>query len=365
MKIVDLRPMMVRRFARSDNHPRTAGFPGRLAGFVSDAIIRRKVSSRPRPQGGPLLVSVGNLALGGTGKTPVVMALARDLAAAGLKGAILTRGYGSSLAGPLIVDPADCKAGDEARMMAQVLAGSGWPVVQSRNRPAGLDYLRSSCTDLQVVLLEDAFQTAQLARHIDLVILDSWEMVEHEETLRVRPLTGSIFPFGPWRETARGAGRASALLIEGNRQQATTSLTGQPVFYFERFVQLRKVQGQEMDELCNNWALLSGIARPEKFENSARELLDGETVLSIRCQDHAQYTAGLVLTVLKEMEIVGAAGLVTTAKDWVKLSTVWTDSRPVVVLDMDLQWEQKNALHHWLAERVREQVSDQSESTAP
>jgi len=365
MKIIDLRPGLVRRFTRTDKHPAKPGFRGRLAGLVSDAIINRKVASRQPPPKGALLVAVGNLALGGTGKTPVVMALAEGLAAAGIAGAVLTRGYGSSAAGPLVVHPDNENAGDEARMMALNLESCQWPVVQSRNRPEGLEFIRRMSPDLQVVLLEDAFQTARLARHVDLLILDSWEISGGGDSLQLSPVTGSIFPFGPWRETAAGARRASALLVEDRNLKVLKSSFGQPVFPFTRYVELRQVRGADCVDSSTRWALLSGIARPEKFENSARELLEGSLVLSVRCKDHARYGKALLKTIRREMDSTEAGALLTTAKDWVKLSSVWDDPRPVVVLDMKLQWAEKNALHQWLVKRVGELKNGQSDSTAP
>ncbi len=365
MKIVDLRPMVVRRFTRNDQRPSTPGIFGRLAGWFSDELIRKRVARRPRAQGSALLISVGNLALGGTGKTPVVMALARDLAAAGLKGAVLTRGYGSPLAGPFLVEPDNLLAGDEARMMAHRLSDFSWPVVQSKNRPEGQKFLAKLSCDFQVVLLEDAFQTGGLARHVDLLILDSWLIEETGAETRLVPITGSVFPFGPWRETFRGADRATALLVEGKADLPGISQKGQPVFSFSRFVELSHVHGSDVEADVGSWALVSGIARPEKFEASAMNLLGEPVVLVLRCRDHANYTKKLQETILKAMDETGAEGLVTTAKDWVKLSNVWNDPRPVLVLNMELIWGNKDAFNQWLVECVKNQGSDQSSATAP
>ena len=363
MKIVDLRPMIVRRFTRSDQSSPKVGFLGHLSGFVSDFIIKRRLAQRPVAKGCPLLVSVGNLALGGTGKTPVVMAVARDLAAAGMRGAVLTRGYGSPLKGPLVVQPDNLQAGDEARMMAGRLEEYGWSVVQSRNRPQGLKFLENQHPGLNVVLLEDAFQTDGLPRHIDLVILDSWRV--QQENHRLQPITGSVFPFGPWRESARGADRATALLVEGKDRLPDTSLCDQPVFSFRRGVYLRQVQDAQEGHAPKNWALVSGIARPEKFETAAVDLLTEPVVLSIRCRDHEKYSRRLLRSVLATMDETGSEGLVTTAKDWVKLSRLWQDPRPVMVLEMELEWTKKDTFNHWLVERVRNLERNQSELTAP
>lgn len=365
VKIVDLRPQMVRRFTRSDKRPSSPSVLGRFAGWISDFIINRKIASRPEVTGTPLLVSVGNLALGGTGKTPVVMSLARELASSGLKGAVLTRGYGSPLSGPLIIERENSLAGDEARMMAGHLEDTGWPVVQSRHRPDGLKFLKSMDKDLKIILLEDAFQTGGLARHIDLVILDSWHVVDSSEKPALMPVTGPVFPFGPWRETAGGAERADALLVETEGGIPQTSTTEQPVFSFRRFVKLNLVHGPERELTDLNLALLSGIARPEKFEDAVLKLMPKKAVLGLRCQDHVKYTNRLVDEILKEMDGTEAEILVTTAKDWVKLSNVWSDPRPVFVLEMSLIWQQKNALNQWLVERVNQLDSDQPGSTIP
>ncbi len=352
MKIVDYRPLLVRRFARPEHQPTPPGFLGGWVGSLVDGILTHRVSGRPRAGAGPLLVSVGNLALGGTGKTPVVMALARDLAASGIKGAVLTRGYGSSLVGPLIVQPQNHMAGDEARMMADRLADLSWPVIQARNRPLGLDFIRHLPAQPELILLEDAHQTGGLARHLDLLILDSWHICRENGEDLLEPVTGPVFPLGPWRETARGSKRASALIIEGGPCPPVKSRSGQPVFSFSRSVELRQVQGQVKEEDEQRWALVSGIARPHRFEASAHQCLNQPIVLSLRCRDHAVYSNNLLVKILREMDSTGATALVTTVKDWIKLATLWRDPRPVLVLDMDLVWEKSNALNQWLVERL-------------
>ncbi len=139
MKVVDLRPTPVKlALSLWSGNSRKGDLPSGTPGPFSPAgvyaqilkrVISRRVQRRPDPPSDrPFLVSVGNLALGGTGKTPVVGALARDLSDRGLRGAILTRGFGSTLPGPLVVTAANAKAGDEARWHAGCLEDSGWSV---------------------------------------------------------------------------------------------------------------------------------------------------------------------------------------------------------------------------------------------
>ena len=127
MKILDLRPWWVKAgtslWARGETPPNpgkeAARPPVPPASWVAachDRLMAVRVARRQPPPDDLFLVSVGNLALGGTGKTPVTVALARDLAARGLRGAVLTRGFGSRLAGPLAVSipcPASISATSE------------------------------------------------------------------------------------------------------------------------------------------------------------------------------------------------------------------------------------------------------------
>ncbi len=366
MRILDLRPFYVRRFSRPGQPPKSPGFFGEALGWLQAQVMARRVAQRPAVAPGPLLVSVGNLALGGTGKTPVVMSLAEGLAALGISGAILTRGYGSSLGGPLQVLPDNSAAGDEARMMAAHLEGFGWPVVQARQRKAGLDFLLGQAAGYQIILLEDAHQTGGLPRDLDLVILDNWKTRESSEGWILEPATGSVFPFGPWRESYRGAERAEVFLIEEQAHVSLVGNRGQLVFAFSRETKLRQVRGEEVSAGDLKWGVVSGIARPEKLEDAIQGML-AMVVLSVRCQDHVPYTRATVHKLTAALDQAGAQGLVTTEKDWVKLSSLWEDPRPVLVLDLELKWQQKNALLHYLKERVGEAKTgiDQSGSTAP
>ena len=365
MKVVDLRPWPVRLalagWKRSGNlsipvsrTPVTC-YAADWYGSLLDRIMARRVNGRPAPPPSrPFLVSVGNLALGGTGKTPVVGALAIALAERGLKGAILTRGFGSDLAGPLVVHPGDPLAADEARWHAGQLSECGWTVVQSRSRPRGLLFLLDLLPGLDVVLLEDAHQTADLARHLDVAIVDSWARQESSGQEFLLSRTGPIFPFGPWRETAAGAKRAGILLIETEETIPAISTSGQPVAVFHRRVKLRDPHAPAGETASpGRWAGLSGVAHPHRFEQAAAQAVGSEPSVVIRCSDHVQYTTGLVGRILQEMEKTGTDQLVTTAKDWVKLEGLWPGRIPVQVADLAIVWGEENALPDLVEKRVQ------------
>ena len=364
MRILDLRPRTVRfmsylwgrgpsvrgPLARREEplHPAV-----RCVAKVADGFIARRVAARRPPESCPAIISIGNLALGGTGKTPVVAALAKDLAAVGRKGAVLTRGFGSSLAGPLTVAADNVLAGDEARVMAAALSSRGWPVIQARHRARGLEHLREAYPATEVVLVEDGHQTARLGRHLDVVILDGWTVAAEGGCDKVCAVTGPVFPFGPWRESAVGADRAGIWLLETDEEMPAEGVGGQTVASFRRRLTLREtLDGRQVDPAGSRPVVLSGIARPEAFEQALGNVLKREPVLAVRCGDHARYARGMVRKISRAARAEGADLLVTTAKDWVKLRPFWPPGFPVVVADLEICWGHDKTLPALVEERL-------------
>jgi tetraacyldisaccharide 4'-kinase len=364
MRVLDLRPRTVRmmsslwgrssRFQGHHAHQASPPNPAtRCVAKLADAFIKRRVSARSLCEGGPAIISVGNLALGGTGKTPVVAALAADLAASGLKGAVLTRGFGSPLAGPLTVDSGNVLAGDEARLMAAALSAHKWPVIQARRRTRGLGHLLEKFPATEVVIVEDGHQTAGLGRHLDVVILDGWTVTGKGADAKVNAVTGPVFPLGPWRESAAGADRAGIWLLETDQEVPAAGSGGQAVARFHRNLILRNPRGGNSGDLpAGRPGVLSGIARPEAFENSLEKVLNQEPVLAVRCGDHAQYTPRGVAGIVNALKEEGAGYLVTTVKDWVKLEPFWPQGLAALVADLEIKWGHDKALPELVGERL-------------
>jgi tetraacyldisaccharide 4'-kinase len=146
---------------------------------------------------GPVVVSVGNIEAGGTGKTPFTMALAEELLRRGRRVAIVTRGYRGKLRGPLLVGPEHSSrdVGDEALLMARL---TGIPVIKSPDRVKGALFARA-CLGSEIIVLDDGFQHRRLHRDLDIVLV-SRDLAREK-----------LLPAGHLREPAASLKRARSL----------------------------------------------------------------------------------------------------------------------------------------------------------
>jgi tetraacyldisaccharide 4'-kinase len=295
-------------------------------GAALDAAGRlRRAITRPHRAPVPV-VCVGNLVAGGSGKTPVVLSLAARLAARGIAAAIVTRGYGGRLAGPVRVDPRvhDAAAvGDEALLAAEHTAC--WV---ARDRAAGA--AAAAAEGAALILLDDGFQNPHIAKDLSLVVVDAAYGFGN----------GRLVPAGPLRERiADGLGRSDALVLIGNAACPELARIAQPV--------LRATLDPVAAEKLAGAAVVAfaGIGRPEKFFDSLRAL-SARLVAAHGFADHHRYRAG-ELAVLRRAAADADAVLVTTRKDWVRLPMV--ERRDIAVLDVALRWRDEAVLDALLA----------------
>ncbi len=262
------------------------------------------------------VVSVGNLTVGGTGKTPTTLWLAEELIQQGYRVAILSRGYKGTGLGPRIVEPGfaggeDClNAGDEPVVMAQIY-GHRVGVGKKRLNAANL-MLRQSPID--VFLLDDGFQHRRLVRDLDLLLLgQEW--------------SGWVLPAGPFREPRSALTRAHLYLITGSRARWEPILArrGGPSETFRGRLEPRSFLTRNDDgwgelplaEISNSRVLaVSGIAHPESFHCMIQEW-GGDIVDTMKFRDHHNYS-------IKDWQNISRAArhtdrIVTTEKDMVKL----------------------------------------------
>lgn len=267
------------------------------------AVAARRMVTAARVKVDLPVLCVGNLTVGGTGKTPVAIALARQAMEMKLVPGFLSRGHGGGFSHPHVVDP----HGDSARHVGDepLLLAEHAPVVVTANRAAGARILAERGCDF--IIMDDGFQSARI--HIDyaLVVVDAVRGIGN----------GHVIPGGPLRAPAVGQLRyADAVLKIGSGSAADrvirmASRANRPVF--EAHTRPRNPHAVGGRRLL----AFAGIGNPQKFFDTLRES-KAELVATKTFPDHHQFMAD-ELADLAALADRDGLGLVTTAKDAVRL----------------------------------------------
>jgi tetraacyldisaccharide 4'-kinase len=295
------------------------------------------------------VISVGNLTLGGTGKTPMVEAIATVLRRHGARVAVLSRGYGGTHREAITVVSDGARgfvspdiAGDEPSLLAERLTGI--PVLVARNRFAA-GKLAVERFGVEVVVLDDGFQHIQLVRDLDIVLLDA-----------SRPFgTGRLFPRGDLREPPTALARADMIVLTrwepGMQEALSIPLPSIPPIYRSRHepstvcvlqdgrvLPPSALRGRRLVAFC-------GIAMPEDFHRMLQRL--GAVVVAFHpFPDHHPYTPRELEALSRTAGQLGAEALVTTEKDSMRLRgigpsrwPVWTVHIQCQIVDRSAAWE--------------------------
>lgn len=275
------------------------------------------------------VVSIGNISVGGAGKTPATIFFARRFLSEGRNVAVLSRGYGrrTRMDVPLAVSNrtqivlGPHEAGDEPCLIARKLPGV--PVVVCGERVRGAEFAIERF-DADTIILDDGFQHMALARDEDIVVIDCSEPFGF----------GHVLPRGLLREPLNALGRATAFLLTraGRHEHAHIVRRLKEINPEARIlksrhkpVRVRNVRtGAEnpCDFLaCKNVFALSSIGNPHSFEDTLLEL-QAAVAGSRRFRDHHWYTPADINTIKEQAEQSGADLIVTTEKDAVRLELV-------------------------------------------
>ena len=299
------------------------------------------------------VISVGNLGVGGSGKTPLVEHIARLLASAGERPSILTRGYGRRRARPGSTVVSDGKsilacvddAGDEPLMLARALAGEGVVVVVGADRyVSGL--LAEHRLGATVHILDDGFQHFALARDVDL-------LATGEQDLADWPL-----PAGRLRESLTGARAADAALVDAGYLPAAERV-GRALGIDTVFRVTRSLGPPRMIATGDTVVVpsgsrvfaVAGIARPERF--FADLTASGwDLVGSIAFRDHHRFTPGDLNRVERQARKAAASIVLTTAKDAVRLAPGDLKGLPLALVPLTAAIEPSAEFIAWLRGRL-------------
>ena len=320
-----------------------------LTGIYSAASVLRnqlfdrgllKVRRLDRP-----VVSVGNLSVGGAGKTPFVIALGELLKARGIRFDVLSRGYGRKTRGVLEVDlnGSAPRFGDEPLLIARCL---GVPVFVGESR------YRAGCvaekkSDAQLHILDDGFQHRALARDFDIVLLSD------------RDFNDQLLPSGRLREPLAALKRADAIVLPGpgaaenvaTENIATTTAAAEHPALRGKFLWRMKRQFV----LCaapEAAVVFCGIARPDQFFAQVRAA--GMTpAAEMVFPDHHAYRRKDIEQLLATQAKLGAGGFVTTEKDAINLGLLQAKLGPMAVARLTVSIENPNAVVDTILARIR------------
>jgi tetraacyldisaccharide 4'-kinase len=346
-----MNPYWHKLFARLQASPPEAPLPLRAGAALAAGLYGLGARGRRELYGRGLLraqrlpapvVSVGNLTVGGTGKTPVTACLAREVMGAGQRVAILSRGYGGQrrdvtrvsdgeriLAGPPAV-------GEEAYWLARALPGAA-VYTASERFSAGLAAWREFRP--QLFLLDDGFQHLQLHRDLDLVLLDAASPFGN----------GCLLPRGPLREPKAALAAAQVLILTrfeaGVHEQTRAELAAA---FPDKLIltaaitpaAARRHPGAEAYPPAALSGLklyaFAGLARPEVFSRTLGEL--GVDLTGFKAfPDHHAFSPRDLAALIREAGASQAAGLITTSKDWARLGEAWDADLPLWVLEVEAQ----------------------------
>jgi len=288
------------------------------------------------------VICIGNPTLGGAGKTPTALAVARLLKAAGERPVFLSRGYGGSQRGPLLVAPERDRAadvGDEPLLLARVA-----PTVVAHDRVEGAKAAHAA--GASVIVMDDGFQNPSLAKDFSVLVID-----------RRRGLgNGKVFPAGPLRAPlgAQLAYADAVVLVGAMGEAASVAGAAAEARKLPLFQARLEPDRETIATLAGRRVLaFAGIGDPEKVFATLREA--GVTVAATRSfADHHRYTLADARDLCRQADAEGLV-LVTTEKDRARLqgeAAMAELAVRVCVLPVGLVFEQEAALGRLLVDRI-------------
>jgi len=301
-------------------------------GFLYGASVAWKHRHQRPYRSRAAIVCVGNLTVGGSGKTPVAIALACLVQAKGIPVAFLARGYRRRSSNAILVDVRKHDAaavGDEAMLLARVA-----PTIVAGDRAEGARLAERN--GAQVIVMDDGHQNFTLAKDLSLVVVDGESAFGNDR----------MVPAGPLRESVQqGLARADAVLVMGDGTPSLSGFTGPVARAW--LTSDRRFDGKRL-------VGFAGIGRPDKFFATLRAQ-GAKLVETHAFTDHHIYSAA-ELTMLRGRAMGMGAGLITTEKDFVRLDA--SQRADIDVLSVQAVFENPSALDRLLAPLLERSIPD-------
>lgn len=274
----------------------------RFGHYAQQKILNTKETEIP-------VICVGNLTVGGSGKTPVVITLCRFLSGIGKSTSILTRGFGGKEKGPIFVSTnlhQSLDVGDEPLMMAHSL-----DVCVSRNRPLGANHILDK-KKYDCIVMDDGLQNPTLKKDLNIAVFDGKFGIGN----------GFLLPAGPMRQKLEvGIQNIDLVIFNGKDETGLGQKIPPHIPIFTGELQ----PDEEIVEKMKNRRVygFAGIGNPSRFFKTLNNI-GADLVGEAHFADHHPYTDA-DLTQLYEEAMQSGAELVTTQKDWMRLPSDWRD----------------------------------------
>ena len=265
------------------------------------------------------IVCIGNLTAGGNGKTPVAIKIGEIFKQNGKNFAYLSKGYKGKINDFVKVDSKKhtyLDVGDEPLLLSKIV-----DTFVCKNRKKAIQILENKY-NYDFIIMDDGFQNPTIYKNKNIIIVDGEYGIGN----------GFLLPAGPLRENLKDAiKRIDFVIIIGNDRQNLEE------YFLKNNIKVFKANIKEKIENINNnqkYIAFSGIGRPEKFFNSLKKV-DCNLIKKISFEDHHIYTNNeiekILLTAKKEN-----AKVITTSKDWIKLSSDYRNQIDVLEIEIDL-----------------------------
>ena len=307
------------------------------------------------------VISVGNITIGGSGKTPATIFLTEMLKNEGKKVGVLSRGYGRSSKGFIFVSDGNKiltnveNSGDE---IYHTVMDCKVPAAVCENRVEGAEKLIDQ-TGIDTLVLDDAFQHRWISRNVDLVLMDQRFLVEGNS------ISKTLLPVGLMRESFNSLKRVDAIIFnrkfmdrKGLSDELKKKIPEKPVFhaYYKAisFIDLKTKAEYSLEEFKGQKSLVvSGIANPKSFLNVLSQT-NVDTSNKLIFRDHKNYTNNDVQEIRKKFYTTNSHSVVTTEKDAVKLTsyTVELDDIDVFYLKIKMKMDAESSFRNFILKNI-------------
>lgn len=300
--------------------------------WVYGAIAGRRLLRTEPPRIAVPVLCIGNFTVGGAGKTPTAIAFAKAVKERGLSPGIVSRGYGGDYKGIHIVDPLNDSArhvGDEPLLLARHA-----PVALCPDRlKSAHELIRRGC---DFIIMDDGFQSARLHVDFALLVVDASRGIGN----------GKVIPAGPLRAPLTDQMRKTSALLRIGKGDAADFVVRQAARAARPIFDAQLIPSSQSTVRGRRWLAFAGIGNPEKFYASVKEA-GGDVIETRSFADHYAYSTSDVVGLQDRAKQLGV-GLITTAKDQVRLTTMQNLPKAFVkelaVLDVELNFEREDAV---------------------